>query len=235
MKECITFLLAVVLCCVSLWKRKRRWLPKEDTTRNQWFSFIYNTVPEEVLRVERALYIYSPRLQFLPARDSNSQPFDYEPNSLTIKPQLPRCVVEVCVLRVCAAYFKRSTIPSFSIKCGNSNFARTVWCIWLTENISTFSYLKNLSLTIQTWVVIIYIYTHTHTQRYISKTYLWKNIVKKINIFGHSFQKVKLMLYRFITHWVKCFKPLFFLNLDDYGLQIMKPTNSVSQKIWIIT
>ncbi len=40
-----------------------------------------------VLRVERALYILSPHLQFLPAGDSNSQPFDYK--SLTIRPQLP--------------------------------------------------------------------------------------------------------------------------------------------------
>ncbi len=37
---------------------------------------------------ERALYIHSPQQQFLPARDSNSQP--YESDSLTIRPQLPR-------------------------------------------------------------------------------------------------------------------------------------------------
>ncbi len=30
-----------------------------------------------VLRVERALYIHSPHRQFLPARDSNSQPLNY--------------------------------------------------------------------------------------------------------------------------------------------------------------
>ncbi len=35
-------------CCVSLWKRKYFFgLPKEDTTRNQWLSCIYNTVPEQ--------------------------------------------------------------------------------------------------------------------------------------------------------------------------------------------
>ncbi len=34
-----------------------------------------------VLRVERALVSHSPHLQFLPARDSNSQPFDYESDS----------------------------------------------------------------------------------------------------------------------------------------------------------
>ncbi len=37
--------------------------------------------------VERALYIHSP--QFLLARDSNSQPLDYESDSLTIRPRLP--------------------------------------------------------------------------------------------------------------------------------------------------
>ncbi len=47
-----------------------------------------------VLRVERVLYIHSPppHLQFLLDRDSNSQPFDYESVSLTIRPRLPhRC------------------------------------------------------------------------------------------------------------------------------------------------
>ncbi len=42
-----------------------------------------------VLSVERALYIHSPQLQFLPAQDSNSQPLDYESESLTIRPRLP--------------------------------------------------------------------------------------------------------------------------------------------------
>ncbi len=41
-----------------------------------------------VLRVERALYIHSPHLQFLPVLDSNPRPFDYESDSLTIRPQL---------------------------------------------------------------------------------------------------------------------------------------------------
>ncbi len=41
-----------------------------------------------VLRVERALVIHSPHLQFLPARDSNSQPLGYESDSLTIRPRL---------------------------------------------------------------------------------------------------------------------------------------------------
>ncbi len=42
---------------------------------------------------ERALYIHSPHLQFLPARDSNSQPLGYESDSLTIRPQLPRGIL----------------------------------------------------------------------------------------------------------------------------------------------
>ncbi len=43
-----------------------------------------------VLRVKRALYIHSPHLQFLPARDSNSHPFNYEANSQTTRPRLPQ-------------------------------------------------------------------------------------------------------------------------------------------------
>ncbi len=43
-----------------------------------------------VTRVERAPVIHSPHLQFLLARDSNSQPLDYESNSLTIRQRLPR-------------------------------------------------------------------------------------------------------------------------------------------------
>ncbi len=46
-----------------------------------------------VLRVERALDIHSPQLQFLPARDSNPQPFDYKSDSLAIRPRLPHGVV----------------------------------------------------------------------------------------------------------------------------------------------
>ncbi len=36
-----------------------------------------------------ALYIHSPHSQFLSARDSNLQPFDYESDSLTTRPQRP--------------------------------------------------------------------------------------------------------------------------------------------------
>ncbi len=53
--------------------------------------------------------------------------------------------------------------------------------------------------------------------------------MKKVNILGHSFQSETYILYKFITHRVKYFKPLF---LDD--LHIMKTQNSVSQKIRIL-
>ncbi len=53
---------------------------------------IYAAAPGKQLGVrlkeERALYIHSPHLQSLPARDSNSQPFNYESDSLTIRPRL---------------------------------------------------------------------------------------------------------------------------------------------------
>ncbi len=75
-----------------------------NTHPEQWAA-IYAAVPGEQLGVrclaqghlsrgiegrERALYIHSPHLQSLPARDSNSQPLDYESDSLTIRPRLPR-------------------------------------------------------------------------------------------------------------------------------------------------
>ncbi len=43
-----------------------------------------------VLKVERVLYIHSPHLQLLLARGLNSQSFDYESDSLTIRPRLPQ-------------------------------------------------------------------------------------------------------------------------------------------------
>ncbi len=43
-----------------------------------------------VLKVKRALYIHSPTYNSCQTWDSNSQPFDYESNSLTIRPRLPR-------------------------------------------------------------------------------------------------------------------------------------------------
>ncbi len=59
-------------------------------TGSSWgFSALLKGTSVVVLRVERALDIDSPHLQFLPARDSNSKSFDYEPDSLTIRPRLP--------------------------------------------------------------------------------------------------------------------------------------------------
>ncbi len=43
-----------------------------------------------VLKVERALYIHSPTDNPCWTWDSNSQPLDYESDSLTIRPQLPQ-------------------------------------------------------------------------------------------------------------------------------------------------
>ncbi len=70
---------------------------KEDTTRNQWLSYIQNTFPEQ-----------------------------FNPN-----------------IRVCVAHFTEDCFlnlgvacqlctKAVSIKWGNSNVARTVWCFWLT-------------------------------------------------------------------------------------------------------
>ncbi len=43
-----------------------------------------------VLKVERALYIHSPHLQFLPARDLNSKPLDYESDSQPLGHDFPQ-------------------------------------------------------------------------------------------------------------------------------------------------
>ncbi len=57
------------------------------------FSALLKGTSVVVLRVKRELYIHSPHLQFLPARDSNSQALDYEADSLTIRPRLPVTLV----------------------------------------------------------------------------------------------------------------------------------------------
>ncbi len=53
------------------------------------FSALLKGTSVVLLKEDRALYIHSPHLQLLPARDSNSQPLDYESASLTIRPRLP--------------------------------------------------------------------------------------------------------------------------------------------------
>ncbi len=77
-----------------------------NTHPEQWAA-IYATAPQEqlgdrclaqghlvvVLKVERALYIHSPQ-QYLLDCDSNSQPFDYESNSLQLGHNFPAAEVE---------------------------------------------------------------------------------------------------------------------------------------------
>ncbi len=58
------------------------------------FGALLKSTSVVVLMVKRALYIHSLHLQSLPARDSNSQPFDYESESLTIRPRFPLMKLE---------------------------------------------------------------------------------------------------------------------------------------------
>ncbi len=48
------------------------------------FGALLKATSVVVLNVERVLYIHSPHLQFLPARDSNPQPLGYESDSLPL-------------------------------------------------------------------------------------------------------------------------------------------------------
>ncbi len=59
-------------------------------------------------------------------------------------------------------------------------------------------------------------------------------MMKKVNIFCHSFQKVKPIYYIDSLHMSEIFQAFISWNFDDYGLQIMKTPNSVSQKIIIL-
>ncbi len=77
-----------------------------------------------VLKVERVLYIHSPHRQFLPARDSNSQPLDYESDSLTIRPRLP---IKSIIFKVT----KSSLLFRLSeevVEWGQSNAVQSDWC-----------------------------------------------------------------------------------------------------------
>ncbi len=56
-----------------------------NTHRSSWGIVV-------VLKVERALYIHSAHQQTLPDRDSNSQPFVYESDSLPLGHDFPGCV-----------------------------------------------------------------------------------------------------------------------------------------------
>ncbi len=79
---------------------------------------------------------------------------------------------------------------------------------------------------IASFVFYIYIY------RYISKKKLYHE--KGKYILSHISESETHILYRFITHRVTYFKPLFLNFFYDYGLQIMKTQNSVSQKMFIL-
>ncbi len=72
--------------------------PAVNTHPEQWAAF-YAAVPREQLGVcgieGRESIVHSLPQQFLPARDSNSQPFDCESNSLTITPRLQNFYYEV--------------------------------------------------------------------------------------------------------------------------------------------
>ncbi len=84
-----------------------------------------------VLKEERALYIHSPHLQSLPARDSNSQPFDYESDSLTIRPRLPHLrygkvvngiyfAVSQSIIYLESGTGKRKNVPWWSEECSKA-------------------------------------------------------------------------------------------------------------------
>ncbi len=85
-------------------------LPEQCVSQHKWqpfmlrrpgsswgFGALLKGTSVMVLRVERVLVIHSPHLQFLPARDSNSQPLDYESDSLTIRPRLPHNFLNVTI------------------------------------------------------------------------------------------------------------------------------------------
>ncbi len=80
-----------------------------------------------VLKVERALYIHSPHLQFLQDRDSNSPPLDYESNSLTIRPRLPRYYSTHASFLSITLLIKKYIFEPWCK--GNQLFFSTVMCI----------------------------------------------------------------------------------------------------------
>ncbi len=55
--------------------------------------------------------------------------------------------------------------------------------------------------------------------------------MKKVNIFCHSFRKVKPIYYIDSLHIEWNISSLYFLNFDDYGLQIMKPKIQCLRKL----
>ncbi len=102
------------------------------------FGVLLKDTSVVVLRVERALYIHSPHLQFLPARDSNPWPLGYESDSLTIRPRLP-CILYYnvfCERNLGLLYFClpiiANTRPLQQVisKCSLRNNDRALWFLW---------------------------------------------------------------------------------------------------------
>ncbi len=84
----------------TLWKHIRSSGQPFMLWGSSWgFSALLKGTSVMVLRVERVLDLHSPDLQFLPARDSNSQPFDYESDSLNIRSWLPPIIIGETALK----------------------------------------------------------------------------------------------------------------------------------------
>ncbi len=66
-----------------------------------------------------------PHLQSLPDRDSNSQPFDYESDSLTIRPRLPYCHSNLHS----TANLLRGRLCS-GLEISNWNWTNQMWAKW---------------------------------------------------------------------------------------------------------
>ncbi len=85
-----------------------------------------------VLRVERALDIHSPHLQFLLAWDSNMQPLDYKSDSLTISPRPPpppvRHLAKVCYLQ----FFLWCNVIIIKAQQANYHIMCIEFCMWIS-------------------------------------------------------------------------------------------------------
>ncbi len=81
---------------------------------------------------------------------------------------------------------------------------------------------------------IVFIYCislcHVYLQVHIQKIEYYEKGQYFLSLTSESETHI---LYRFITQ-SEIFQAFIAWNLDDYGLQILKTQNSVSQKIWIL-
>ncbi len=99
-------------------------------------------------------------------------------------------------------------------------------CVYVCMYIYIYTYIYTQFI----YSIYIYIYIHTYIQVHLKKYIIsWKRA-----IFCHSFQKLK-PIYRFITHRVKYFKPLFLeiLMIMAYRLYGFNenPKFSVSENV----